>query len=124
MSNSHLPPHIAAQEFFDKIAQDYTARSKGTVCNISSLSFKRRQDIVTSLMLTTPQDGTVLDYGMGPAVFGPAAAEHGLHYVGIDISEKMVALAREMRLPNAEFHVGDLTLLERFANNADTVLLI
>lgn len=124
MSTDQPHPHEAAQEFFDKIALDYSARSKTAVCNVSSLSFSRRQDIVTRLMLMTAQDGTVLDYGMGPAVFGPPAVQNGLRYIGVDISPRMVELANKMNLPNSEFHVGDLSLLNRFVNSADTVLLI
>lgn len=123
--SSHQPDsHAEAQKFFDKIADDYTARSKTAVFNVSSLSFSRRQDIVTRLMLNTPRGGTVLDYGMGPAVFGPPASQNGLRYVGVDISPKMVELAKQMNLPNAEFHVGDLSVLDRFQKTADTVLLI
>jgi SAM-dependent methyltransferase len=44
--------------------------------------------------------------------------------VGIDISQKMVDLAKAMNLPNAEYHLGDLSVLERFPAAADTVLLI
>jgi SAM-dependent methyltransferase len=124
MSNDRPQSHAAAQEFFDQIAQDYTARSQTMVYNVSSLSFSRRQDVVTRLMLATPKGGTVLDYGMGPAVFGPAAVQNGLRYVGLDISPKMVELARGMNLPNAEFHLGDLNVLERFKGSADTILLI
>jgi SAM-dependent methyltransferase len=116
--------HFEAEKFFDHIAEDYRARSEGRVHNVSSLSFSRRQDIVTRLMLQTPKGGTVLDYGMGPAVFGPPAVEAGLRYVGIDISNKMVELARGMNLPGAEFHIGDLDSLAQFENTADTVLLI
>jgi SAM-dependent methyltransferase len=124
MSAEPSNPHAAAQEFFDKIADDYTARSKTAVYNVSSLSFSRRQDIVTEQMLKTPKGGTILDYGMGPAVFGPAAAQNGLRYIGIDISPKMIDLARQMNLPNAEYHQGDLDLLDKFRNTANTVLLI
>ena len=124
MSSQSPNTHAEAQKLFDKIADDYTARSKTAVYNVSSLSFSRRQDIVTRLMLATPRGGTVLDYGMGPAVFGPPASQNGLRYVGADISPKMVELAKQMNLPNAEFHVGDLNLLDRFQNSADTVLLI
>ena len=119
MSSQSPNTHAEAQKLFDKIADDYTARSKTAVYNVSSLSFSRRQDIVTRLMLATPRGGTVLDYGMGPAVFGPPASQNGLRYVGADISPKMVELAKQMNLPNAEFHVGDLNLLDRFQNSAD-----
>jgi SAM-dependent methyltransferase len=116
--------HAEAQKFFDHIADDYTARSRGEVFNVSSLSFARRQEAVTRRLAQTPRDGLVLDYGMGPAVFGPPAVERGLRYVGLDISPRMVELARAMNLPGAEYHVGDLALLKNFTAAADTVLLI
>ena len=116
--------HLEAQALFDRIAEDYQKRADTAVYNISSMSFRRRRDIVTRHVLATPAGGTVLDYGMGPAVFGRAATSNGSHYIGIDIAEKMVAMARELNLPNSEFHVGDLDLLDQFVNRADTVLLI
>lgn len=116
--------HTEAEKFFDHIAEDYRARSEGRVRNVSSVSFSRRQDVVSRMMLQTPKGGTVLDYGMGPAVFGPPAVAAGLKYVGIDISHKMVELAQAMKLEGAEFHVGDLDSLASFENTADTVLLI
>jgi SAM-dependent methyltransferase len=117
-------PHLAAQRFFDRIADDYCARSQAAVCNVSSLSFRRRQETVIRMLLLTTPRGTVLDFGMGPAVFGPVATSRGLRYVGIDISARMVEMARDLGLPNAEFHVGDLHALENHAGTADTVLLI
>lgn len=116
--------HAEAEKFFDQIAQDYRARSEGQVYNVSSLSFARRQEVVTSLLSKTPEGGTVLDYGMGPAVFGPPSIAKGLNYIGIDISQKMIDLAMEMNLPRAEYHRGDVGLLEQFKGKADTVLLI
>jgi SAM-dependent methyltransferase len=116
--------HTEAEKFFDQIAQDYRARSEGQVYNVSSLSFARRQDVVSKLLSLTPEGGTVLDYGMGPAVFGPPAVARGLKYIGVDISQKMIDLAVEMNLPRAEYHRGDLSILEQFRGMADTVLLI
>lgn len=116
--------HTEAQKFFDQIAEDYRIRSEGQVYNVSSLRFSRRQDIVTSLLNFTPEGGTVLDYGMGPAVFGPPAAKRGCRYIGLDISQKMIDLAVTMNVPNSEYHLGDLELLPKFKDTADTVLLI
>ncbi len=116
--------HTEAQKFFDQIAEDYRKRSEGQVYNVSSLSFSRRQDVVTSLVNLTPEGGTVLDYGMGPAVFGPPAAKRGCRYIGLDISQKMIDLAKQMNIPGAEYHLGDLELLAKFPATADTVLLI
>lgn len=116
--------HTEAQKFFDQIADDYRRRSEGQVYNVSSLSFSRRQDVVTGLLNLTPEGGTVLDYGMGPAVFGSPAAKRGCRYIGLDISQKMIDLAKAQNIPGAEYHLGDLELLERFRAAADTVLLI
>src|SRR5262245_36282655 len=116
--------HEEAQKLFDRIATHYTDRSRAAIYDLSSLSFTRRREIVTRLLLTTPPGGTVLDYGMGPAVFGPPAVQHGLHYIGIDISPRMIELAQDLKLPDVEYHQGDLELLPRFAGKADTVLLI
>jgi SAM-dependent methyltransferase len=116
--------HGEAQRFFDRIADDYRRRSQAAVYNLSSLSFRRRQDMVVRWLSETPAGGMVLDYGMGPAVFGRASIARGLRYVGIDISERMVNMARELDLGGAEFVVGDLEALDRFVNSADTVLLI
>jgi SAM-dependent methyltransferase len=116
--------HTEAQKFFDHIADDYTARSRREVFNVSSLSFARRQETVIRRLAETPRGGTVLDYGMGAAVFGPASVERGLHYVGLDISPRMIELAKAMNLPGAEYHLGDLELLKNFTATADTVLLI
>ena len=124
MTTDQSNSHAEAQKFFDKIAGDYTARCRTTVFNVSSLSFRRRQDVVTRLMLTTPRGGTVLDYGMGAAVFGPPATQNGLRYIGVDFAPKMIDLAQKLNLPNAEFHLGDLNILQKFENKADTVLLI
>ena len=126
MTTSSATPksHHEAQVFFDRIAEDYKKRSETKVYTVSSLSFRRRQDIISDLLRNTPKGGTLLDYGMGPAVFGPPAVEHGLKYVGIDISPVMVQMAKDMNLPNAEYHIGDLELLKNFRNKADTVLLI
>lgn len=117
-------PHAEAKVFFDRIADDYRRRSETAVYNVSSLSFRRRQDVVIRCLGETPAPGVVLDYGMGPAVFGPPAVERGLRYIGIDISPKMVGLAAAMNLPGAEFYEGDLALLDRFPAAADAVLLI
>jgi SAM-dependent methyltransferase len=116
--------HTEAQKFFDQIADDYRRRSEGQVYNVSSLSFSRRQEVVTSLLNLTPEGGTVLDYGMGPAVFGPPAAKRGCRYIGLDISQKMIDLAKLQNIPGAEYHLGDLELLAKFPAAADSVLLI
>jgi len=116
--------HTQAEKFFDRIAEDYLRRSEGDIWNVSSLSFARRQEIVTRLLDLIPSGGTILDYGMGPAVFGPAAVDRKLNYIGIDISKRMIDLAKEKNLPNARYYQGDLSVLDSLRGSADCVLLI
>jgi SAM-dependent methyltransferase len=116
--------HREARDFFDRIADDYARRSRGRLYNTSSLSFRRRQEIVIDLLRTIPSGGITLDYGMGPAVFGATCASHGLRYIGIDFSAAMVDLARAANIPDSEYYAGDLDVLDRFEGSVDTVLLI
>lgn len=116
--------HAEAEKFFDRIAEDYRQRSEAEVFNTSSLSFRRRRDIVNSVIDGTPEGGTVLDYGMGPGLFTQHTTDRGCKFVGIDISAKMIELAEARGIPNAEYHQGDIDILDRFAESADLVLLI
>ena len=117
-------PHAEAEKFFDRIAEDYRQRSEGEVYNTGSLSFRRRRDIVQRIIDGTPSGGAVLDYGMGPGLFTRYSTERGCHFVGIDISARMIELAEARQIANAEYHQGDIDILSRFAGTADLVLLI
>jgi SAM-dependent methyltransferase len=116
--------HVEAAALFDRIAERYRDHVDGAVLDSSSVGFRRRQDIVLRMLAETPRGGTVLDFGMGPAVFGPAVATNGGKYIGIDISPRMVAMAKAMELPDSEMIVGDLGALAPYTRKADTVLLI
>jgi SAM-dependent methyltransferase len=116
--------HNEAEVFFDRIADDYATRSEGKVFNTSSLSFARRQEIVESAIGELPTDGVVVDYGMGPAVFAECVVKQGCKYVGIDISQKMIDMAKARGLKGCTFKKGDLESLGEFADLADEVLLI
>lgn len=116
--------HVNSRTLFDRTAEDYQERSEAKVYNFSSLVFQRRIDIVKELLSDLPQQGQVLDYGMGPAVFGRHCTERGMSYLGIDISPKMVERARAMNLLNAEFAVGDLESLGEHRRRMDAVLAI
>jgi SAM-dependent methyltransferase len=50
-------------------------------------------------------NGTVVDLGCGSGILASVLVETGYQVVGIDVSEAMVALARE-RVPSAEFRIG------------------
>ena len=119
-----LDSHARARKLFDETAADYEERSRARVFNFSSLVFQRRIQIVEDFLRRAGPPGTVVDYGMGPAVFGPFCAATGWRYVGIDISPEMVERARALNLPRAEFLVGDLDALGGYRAQADVVLAI
>jgi SAM-dependent methyltransferase len=119
-----IESHTNARVLFDKTADDYQQRSERGTYNFSSLIFQRRIDIVKEFIDRMPPLDNVLDYGMGPAVFGPACVARGIHYIGLDISPEMVNRGRAMHLPNSEFVIGDLESLGPYRHRMDGVLAI
>jgi SAM-dependent methyltransferase len=62
-----------------------------------------------TLSLLPPVGGMrVLDAGCGPGVYSAWLLEHGAEVVAVDVSPKMVELARIRTRGRAEFHVADL----------------
>jgi SAM-dependent methyltransferase len=119
-----VPSHVRAKDLFDRTADDYQQRSELKVSSFSSLIFQRRIEIVVRFLDQIASPGRVLDYGMGPAVFGRACGDRGLHYLGIDISPEMVQRARALNLAGAEYLAGDLQTLENYRDQMDGVLAI
>jgi SAM-dependent methyltransferase len=58
-------------------------------------------------ILTNQAAGTVLDAACGTGRLSAVAAEAGHRVVGVDTSAEMLEKARK-RVPNGEFHVGDI----------------
>jgi SAM-dependent methyltransferase len=117
--------HISARILFDTVAETYQERCEARVYNFSSLIFHRRINLVKQLLRRVAKRGKVLDYGMGPAVFGQDCLNLGLHYVGVDISPEMVRRAQQsLGSQGAEFVVGDLDSLRRYDQQMDVVLTI
>lgn len=63
----------------------------------------------------------VLDVGCGPGRHALALADRGVHVVGVDISPRFVAVAREGAPAHASFEVGDARHL-RFRDEFDAVI--
>lgn len=123
--NSEFAAHQQAKRLFDRTTDKYSRRSRGSVSNFTSLIFRRRIGIVaSSIQRAATAGGEALDYGMGPAVFAESCTAAGMHYLGIDVSPKMVERSKEMGLSNSEFIVGDLETLSRYRNQKDLVLAI
>jgi SAM-dependent methyltransferase len=63
-------------------------------------------DFLTEALGLRPGE-RVLDVGCGPGRHARALAERGVEVVGVDLSDRFVALAREGAPPGATFHVAD-----------------
>jgi ubiquinone/menaquinone biosynthesis C-methylase UbiE len=64
-----------------------------------------------AIRLAGPTESTtVLDVGCGTGSFVAAFLEAGASASGLDLSDAMLAIARE-RIPNGEFHTGDATAM-------------
>lgn len=116
--------HVAAKEYFDRAADDYSNRAEARTFDLSSLIFARRREVVLELLDESGVRGKLLDFGMGPGVFAPAVVARGFDFIGVDISAEMVERARALDLPGTSFVVGDLDALEPFRESVDAVLAI
>jgi len=59
----------------------------------------------------------VLDAGCGPGVYSQILLKRGAMVVGVDVSPKMLSLARERVGDKAEFHLADMSKPMRFLKN-------
>ena len=119
-----LESHEKAKTLFDNVVESYQQRTDSDVYNFASLIFQRRIAIVKKYLQHLPSNGKILDFGMGPAVFAKFCVDHGLNYLGIDISPKMVERARNLKLKHTEFLTGDLDTLSNYQGQMDGVLAI
>jgi SAM-dependent methyltransferase len=71
----------------------------------------------TLSLLPSVRGKYVLDAGCGPGVYAQILVRRGARVVGVDVSPKMVRLARERVGSKAEFHLADLTRPVKFLRN-------
>jgi SAM-dependent methyltransferase len=98
----------AVRESYDTVAAAYTARVK-TPAELDPLS---RSMLAAFAELVRADDrGPVADLGCGPGKVTAHLAGLGVPAFGIDVSPKMIELAREAH-PGLRFSVGSMTALE------------
>ena len=98
-------------EYYDSIAEDYTEQVGGLM-EVESHLFERH----------VPKGSSVLDLGVGTGRTTAALLARSDDYVGLDISEGMVAQARR-RFAGVDFRVGDAMRLEEFADGSLDVVV-
>jgi SAM-dependent methyltransferase len=91
-----------ALEAFDRLADGYAALAENKAHNAH---YERP---ATLSLLPDVSGRRVLDAGCGPGIYAAWLLDHGGEVVGVDISERMVALARQRVGGRAEFIVADL----------------
>lgn len=102
-------PYLAAvRESYDTVAADYAASVKAPA-ELDPLS--RAMLAAFAELVRATGRGPVADVGCGPGKVTAHLTELGLSAFGIDVSPKMIELAREAH-PNLRFAVGSMTALE------------
>jgi ubiquinone/menaquinone biosynthesis C-methylase UbiE len=89
------------REGYDNIASQYDAYRD---------PFNNEAELNELMSLVEP-GGHILDAGCGSGVVSRALIDNGFQVTGIDISQKMIGIARQL-VPDAEFIVGDMIALE------------
>ncbi|MFF8916457.1 class I SAM-dependent methyltransferase [Streptomyces sp. NPDC015032] len=103
------PTYLAAvRESYDTVAADYAARVSAPA-ELDPLS--RALLAAFAEIVETSDRGPVADLGCGPGKVTAHLAELGVPAFGIDVSPKMIDLAREA-YPDLRFTVGSMTGLE------------
>ncbi|MFE2492704.1 class I SAM-dependent methyltransferase [Streptomyces scopuliridis] len=102
------PSYLAAvRESYDTVAADYTKRVK-TPAELDPLS--RAMLAAFAEVARTADRGPVADLGCGPGLVTAHLADLGVSAFGIDLSPKMIELARQAH-PSLNFTVGSMTAL-------------
>lgn len=95
--------------FFDEQARDYNGQYSNND-NVRSFIFSERKRIVLEMLGSN--FGNILDSGCGPGVYsGELSLRCGKLY-GVDVSSKMIEIAKARNLSNAEFSVGRVEALQ------------
>ncbi|MEV4973852.1 class I SAM-dependent methyltransferase [Streptomyces scopuliridis] len=102
------PSYLAAvRESYDTVAADYLKRVKSPA-ELDPLS--RAMLAVFADVARAADRGPVADLGCGPGLVTAHLADLGVSAFGIDLSPKMIELARQAH-PSLDFTVGSMTAL-------------
>ncbi|QKV93931.1 class I SAM-dependent methyltransferase [Streptomyces sp. NA02950] len=109
---------IAVRESYNTVAADYTERVPAPA-ELDPLS--RAMLTAFAELVRTADRGPVADLGCGPGKVTAHLADLGVPAFGIDLSPKMIGLARDA-YPHLHFTVGSMTALEIESDHLGGVL--
>jgi len=99
-----------ARQAYEELAEAYAAR-------VDTKPHNAHYERPATLSLLPDVNGLrILDAGCGPGAYAEWLVNHGAQVVGVDVSEKMIALARRRVGAQAEFRVLDLERRLPFAD--------
>jgi SAM-dependent methyltransferase len=118
VKKSEDPALPMALEAFERLADDFAALAETKAHN----AYYERP--ATLSLLPDVAGLRVLDAGCGPGIYAAWLLERGADVVGVDVSERMVAIARERLGGRAEFRRADLDRPLDFLSEASFDLVL
>ena len=127
MQNTYLAKRARLENYFNEVSSDAWDKltSNEPVSYVRQLVREGREKMQEAIMEKLPQDlkGTrILDAGCGTGVLSRMLDERGAEVVGVDISEKLIEVAKKRSGPqsNIEYFAGDMK--EKSFGNFDYVI--
>tara|TARA_Y100001968_G_scaffold274609_1_gene267935 strand:+ start:317 stop:997 length:681 start_codon:yes stop_codon:yes gene_type:complete len=127
MQNTYLAKRARLENYFNEVSSDAWDKltSNEPVSFVRQLVREGREKMQVAIMEKLPQDlkGTrILDAGCGTGVLSRMLDERGAEVVGVDISEKLIEVAknRSKSHRNIEYFAGDMK--ERSFGNFDYII--
>ena len=127
MQNTYLAKRARLENYFNEVSSDAWDKltSNEPVSFVRQLVREGREKMQAAIMEKLPQDlkGTrILDAGCGTGVLSRMLDERGAEVVGVDISEKLIEVAknRSRSHRNIEYFAGDMK--EQSFGNFDYII--
>jgi ubiquinone/menaquinone biosynthesis C-methylase UbiE len=104
-------------EIYDAVATDYEAAF------FNETALQAEKYYLDEFVSYLPQGGRVLDAGCGVGIEASYFLERGLRYEGVDLSAKMISIARE-RNPNVIFQLSDMREMNYKEHEFDGIMAL
>ncbi|KFM80446.1 putative methyltransferase WBSCR22, partial [Stegodyphus mimosarum] len=101
---THRPEHVAPPEIFysEEEAMKYTSNSR-----MIEIQVQMSERAIELLALPDDESCLILDIGCGSGLSGQALEEQGHHWIGVDISQAMLSVAKEREV-EGDVLLGDM----------------